>query len=308
MGVPFRIVLHADSERAAGAAAAAAFERIAQLNAVMSDYEDDSELTRLSRSSGSGQPVKVSGDLWRVLSRARLLARQSGGAFDVTCGPLVQLWRRARRQRELPAPEKLAEARKAVGHEKLLLDARGRSAKLLVPGMRLDLGAIAKGDAAGEALSVLRSRGFTRALVAGGGDMAIGDPPPGRRGWVVELAAHDSAGAPPRQFVELANCGFATSGDVFQHVEIGGRRYSHIVDPRTGVGLTDHSLVFVIARDALTADSLSTAVSVLGSEDGLKLAAKWPGAEARLVRRPRDVVGVSESRGFRRHVVLPPAR
>ncbi len=306
MGVPFRIVLHAADDATAGAGAAAAFERIAQLNAVMSDYEDDSELTRLSRTSGSGRTVRVSADLWRVLERAQQVARQTGGAFDVTCGPLVQLWRRARRQRELPESSRLTEAKRAVGHSKLVLDGRSRTARLLAPGMRLDLGAIAKGFAADEALAVLKHRGITRALVAGGGDMAIGESPPDRRGWVIELAPHESPGAPARRFVELSNCGFATSGDVFQHAEIGGTRYSHIVDPRTGIGLTDHSLVIVIARDAMTADSLSTAVSVVGPIEGLKLIGKWPGAEVLVVRNPRGQVESFESRGFSRWSVLPP--
>jgi len=298
MGVPFRIVLYATDAAHADTAAAAAFARIAELNAALSDYEENSELSRLSRSSAAGKAVKVSEDLWRVLDRAQQVAKASDGAFDVTCGPLVQLWRRARRQRELPASDKLAVARKSVGFSKLVLGEKARTAKLAAPDMRLDLGAIAKGFAADEALKKLRAHGIGRALVAGGGDMAVGDAPPGRSGWRVELAAHDAAGAPPAEFIELENCGFATSGDLFQHVEIGGKRYSHIVDPRTGVGLTDHGLVFVIAPDAMRADSLSTAVSVLGPADGLKLIARSRGAEARIVRRPGEKIEVAESPGF----------
>jgi len=298
MGVPFRIVLYATDEAHAGAAAKAAFARIAELNAALSDYEENSELSRLSRSSGAGKAVKVSDDLWRVLDRAQLVAKASDGAFDVTCGPLVQLWRRARRQRELPASDKLAASRKAVGFSKLVLGEKARTAKLVAPDMRLDLGAIAKGFAADEALKNLRAHGIGRALVAGGGDMAVGDAPPGRSGWRIKLAAHDAEGAPPAEFIELEDCGFATSGDLFQHVEIGGKRHSHIVDPRTGVGLTDHSLVFVIAPDAMRADSLSTAVSVLGPAAGLKLIARSRGAEARIVRKPDGKIEVAESPGF----------
>lgn len=298
MGVPFRIVLYAESGNLAEAAARAAFARVAELNQVFSDYEDDSELTRLSHTSGSGQMVKVSEELWRLLNVAQAMSRRSDGAFDITVGPLVQVWRRARRQRELPAPEVIAEAKSRVGWEKLVLDPRGHTAKLLVPGMRLDLGSIAKGRALDEALRVLRQHGITRALVTGSGDMAIGDPPPGRAGWRIELAPLDAPGAPPPRFLSLSNCGFATSGDLFQHVELGGKRYSHIVDPHTGLGMTDHSLVVVTAPDCVTANSLSTTTCVVGSTRGLALVKATPGASARVTRRPGEQVEVTETRNF----------
>jgi thiamine biosynthesis lipoprotein len=187
-----------------------------------------------------------------------------------------------------------------VGWKKLELDSRNRTAKLLAPDMRLDLGAIAKGFAVDEALKVLRRHGITRALVAGGGDMAVGDPPPGKRGWKIEIVALDVTNAPPARFVLLANVALATSGDLFQHVEVDGRRYSHIVDPQTGVGLTDHSLVTVIAADCTTADSLATAVSVLGPEKGLRLVEATSGAAVRIVRKPATTIEVQESRRFQK--------
>ena len=300
MGLPFRIVCYAASQTHADTAARAAFARVAELNQVFSDYEDDSELTLLSRSSGRGRAVPVSDELWRLLNVAEATSRRSDGAFDITVGPLVQVWRRARRQRELPTPEVLAEAKARVGWEKVVLDPHARTAKLLVPGMRLDLGSIAKGRALDEALRVLREHGIPRALVTGGGDMAIGDPPSGRTGWRIELAPLDAPGAPPTRFLALRNCGFATSGDLFQHVELGGKRYSHIVDPHTGLGMTDHSLVVVIAPDCQTANSLSTTTCVVGPERGLVLVAATPGASARIVRRPGERVEATESRGFAR--------
>jgi len=301
MGVPFRIVLYAENETAASTAASAAFARVAELNQVYSDYEDDSELSKLSRTSGSGQAVKVSGELWRLLNVAQAMSRRSDGAFDITVGPLVQVWRRARRQRELPAPEVLAQTRSRVGWRKVILDPRANTAKLLVPNMRLDLGSIAKGRALDEALRVLHKHGLTRALVTGSGDMAIGDPPPARSGWRIELAPLDAPGAPPARFLSLRNCGFATSGDLFQHVELGGKRYSHIVDPHTGLGMTDHSLVVIIAPDCLTANSLSTTTCVVGPQRGLALVESTPGASARVTRKPGETVEVTESRNFARY-------
>ena len=301
MGLPFHVVLYAKDKPTAEASARAAFDRIQQLNDRLSDYETDSELSRLSQTAGSGQAVPVSDELWFVLERSQKLAEQSEGAFDVTVGPVVSLWRNARRERKLPDPTRLAEALKAVGHQKLQLDPRRHTAELLVPGMRLDLGAIAKGYAVDEALKILCARGILRALVSGGGDMAAGDPPPGKKGWRIEIAALDVTNAPPPRLVWIANCGLATSGDLFQHIEIAGRRYSHIVDPRTGIGLTDHSLVTVIAPDGITADGLSTTVSVLGPQAGMQLVEQIRGAAALVVRKPAGQIETVESPAFRRY-------
>ena len=298
MGLPFRIVLYTPDSATANAAAEAAFARISQLNDSLSDYDADSELSRLSQTAGEDRAVPVNADLWTVLERSQALARRTDGAFDVTVGPVVNLWRKARREKQLPRGDRLAEARAAVGWRKLELDPRARTAKLLVPEMRLDLGAIAKGYAVDEALKVLRARGVTRALVAGGGDMAAGDAPPDKPGWRIEVAPLDVTNAPQARLVMLRNRALATSGDIFQHVEIDGVRYSHIVDPRTGMGLTDHSLVTVIAPDCTTADSLATAVSVLGPAKGLKLVEQTPRVAAHIVRRPGTVIEVHESRNF----------
>jgi FAD:protein FMN transferase len=302
MGMPFRMVLYAEDELKAMEAAQAAFGRVRELNAIFTDYDSDSELSLLSRSSGEGRAVVVSEDLWRVLRRSQDLAERTGGAFDVTVGPFVNAWRKARRDVALPPPERLARVREAVGYWNVLLDGRRRAVELRVAGMRLDLGGIAKGYAIDEALRVLRRHGIRRALVGSGGDMAVGDAPPGRAGWRVEVAPLDVEGAPPRKEVILVNRAIATSGDVFQRVAIDGRRYSHIVDPRTGLGLTDHGLVTVIARDCVTADSLATAVSVLGPEKGMSLLEATRGVEGQIVRRPEQAVEVVETGGFDRYV------
>jgi len=300
MALPFRLVLYATNSALANAAAAAAFQRVAQLNDIMSDYDTDSELSLLSRTSGEGKAVPISDDLWRVLERAQGLAVFSEGAFDVTVGPLVNLWRKARREKKLPDPTWLANARKASGYENLRLEPKRQTAELLVPDMRIDLGGIAKGDAIDQALKVLRTNGINRALVTGGGDMAAGDPPPGKRGWRIELPPLDATNAPPTRFVLLSNAALATSGDLFQRLEIDGKRYSHIVDPRTGIGLTDHSLVTVIARDCMTADSLTKVVSVLGPEKGFLIVHEHPSAAARVVRKPGEEIELRETRTFRR--------
>jgi len=296
MGVPFRFVLYAQSERNATLAADAAFARVEQLNGVMSDYDEHSELSRLSATGGSGRAVPLSEDLWLVLSRSQDLARRSDGAFDVTVGPLVRLWRRARRTKKIPSNERLAEARQAVGYEYLELDREHRTATLLRPDMRLDLGGIAKGYAVDEALAVLRNKGVTRALVDGGGDIAVGDAPPNEAGWRIGIAPSE-AKAPPSAFLTLKNQAVATSGDAWQHVVIDGKRYSHIVDPRTGLGLTDRSSVTVVGPNCITVDGLASAVSVMGAEAGIALVESTPDVAAFVVR---NVNGEPETHASRR--------
>ncbi len=276
MGVVGRIVLYAAAEDRAVAAAKAAFDRIAALDAVMSDYRPDSELMRLCARAGQGA-VTVSPELFEVLAQAQRLAELSDGAFDVTVGPYVRLWREARRARALPPPDRLAEARSRVGWRLLRLDPASRRVELLRAGMQLDLGGIAKGFAADEALAVLSGQGVARALVELGGDIAVSGPPPGARGWAVGLG-QAVAGV---ETIELSHQAISTSGDAEQFVEIGGERYSHVVDPATGLGLRSRVAATVTAREAIVTDGLSTLLGVLGPERGQAfLATHQPGAKA----------------------------
>ncbi|HLK56474.1 MAG TPA: FAD:protein FMN transferase [Chthonomonadaceae bacterium] len=281
MGVDVRMVVYAPDQATAERACAAAFERFAELDTIMSDYRADSELMRLCDKAG-GPPVPISRDLFIVLQRSQEVAQRSEGAFDVTCGPIVRLWRQARKTHLLPAPEEIEHARSLVGWQKLRLDPRKRTAQLLVLGMKLDLGAIGKGYADDCAQKALKQYGITRALVEAGGDMVVTDPPPGREGWKIEVPnARTTSDAPILLFSNIA---ISTSGDTEQFVEIGGKRYSHVVDPRTGQALTDRIEVTLTARDGLTSDSLSTAVgvvsSVSGVEKGQALVKTYRGAKA----------------------------
>jgi FAD:protein FMN transferase len=282
MGVQVRITVYAASQSVAERACAAAFERIAEIEQRMSDYRADSELMQLCAKAG-GEPVQVSHDLFTVLKRAQELSRRTGGAFDVTVGPYVQLWRRARRGGAFPTQEELEEARQRVGYEKIVLDERERTVQLLVPGMRLDLGGIAKGYALDCALKVLQAHGIHHALLEAGGDIVAGLAPPGTAGWRIEVA-HAS---PERRWVYLGRGAISSSGDTEQYVEYMGRRYSHIVDPRTGWGVTSRVAATVIARDGITSDSLATALCVLGKEVGKRLIRTVPGARA-YIREVRE--------------------
>ena len=271
MGVVFRIQFHAPNNATARRAAQQVYDRIEALNAIFSDYDPDSELNRLTRHP-VGQPVKVSPELFGILQRAQKLARETNGAFDITAGPFTKLWRRARRQQKLTDPALLKKATQSVGYEKLRLNPANCTVTLLSENMRLDLGGIAKGWAADEALAILRKHNLHRALCAASGDIAIGQPPPGKIGWRVSIRALDQQGNFYTRTLHLKNCAISTSGDTIQFIEIDGKRYSHIVDPRTGHGLTTRIMVTVIADSATETDSQATAISVLGIENGIKFA------------------------------------
>ncbi len=302
MGVPFKILLYAADKTAAKAALDAAFARISQLDDLLSDYDPDSELSALSAGSPNAEGIRVSDDLWNVLVRSQSLAEQTGGAFDVTVGPYVRLWRRSRRQQEMPSAERLAEARAAVGYQLLVLDPKQRTVRLTAPNMRLDLGGIAMGYAVDEAMKVLREQGITRALIDASGDILASGPPPGKAGWTISVMPFADDDSLAREIL-LAGAAVTSAGDSYQHVVLDGKRYSHIVDPKTGLGLTNQTAVIVIAPDCLTADSLDTAASVLEPEAALKLIESAPGTAGLVARKSGDTVSVIETKDFAKYAM-----
>jgi thiamine biosynthesis lipoprotein len=276
MGVRVRVVLYADDEHAGRAAAAAAFARIAALDQVMSAFRVDSELRRLERRPGEWVPV--SAELFAVVTRAVDIARATDGAFDPSVGPLVALWRDARQQGALPGESTFRAARDLVGWRRIGLEAARRAVRLERAGMQVDLGGIAKGYILQDALRTLSAHGVARALLEAGGDIVVGDPPPMRAGWRIEVPGADRGFA--AQAASLVNAAVATSGATVQFVEIDGVRYSHVIDPRTGLGVTNHVVAHTIGPDGATADALATALSVLGSA-GLELVrARFPDVRA----------------------------
>jgi thiamine biosynthesis lipoprotein len=238
----------------------------------------------------------VSDDLFRVLTAAQAIATASDGAFDVTVGPMSVLWRQARRRQQLPAAERMAEARARVGYTKLVLDRSARTATLRDPGMQLDLGGIAKGYAADEAMRVLESNGIARALVAAGGDIVASGPPPGERGWTVAIGTIAGAAPPP---LALSRGAVSTSGDAEQFLEVDGTRYSHIFDPRTGAAVTGRRSVTILARDGTSSDALATAVSVMGPVAGLALVDRTTGAAGLIVAETGRSITIHTSSRWR---------
>jgi FAD:protein FMN transferase len=279
MATTFRIVLFAPDEAAARKASDAAFARMDALNAIFSDYSAGSELSRLCEQSG-GPAVHVSDELFDMLEVSRAAAERSGGAFDVTLGPLIKLWRLSKYQKTIPLPERISAAKELSGIALMHLDRDAHTVRLEKKGMRLDVGGLAKGYAADAALKVLCDAGLTHALVAAGGDIRAGDPPPGASGWRVGVAPQDDPERTPSLFLSLANAAVSTSGDAEQHVVIDGVRYAHIVDPKTGLGMHCRRSVTVVAPNGTTSDWMDTAVYVMGRERGMKMIEETPNVAA----------------------------
>lgn len=285
MGMPVRIVLYAPHDTTARRAGRTAFRLMEDLENVLSSYDSSSELNRLPERAVH-TPVRVSEPLFTVLQYAQRLAQDSNGAFDVTAGPYFTLWDTARKRGELPDSAALQRASTRVGWQKIRLNESRRTVQLTADRMQLNLGGIAKGYILDRALDTLSSRGVSRALIEAGGDLVVSGPPPDQAGWEVRLPA--AAAGDSSRTVCLTHAAVSTSGDTYQYVEIDGTRYSHVVNPQTGLGLTHHLLVTIIAEDGMTADGLATTVSVLGPEDGRSfLADHYPDVTTYIRRSPK---------------------
>lgn len=287
MGVQARIILYAERESVAREAAAAAFDRIAALEQVMSDYRPDSELSLLTRNPPL-VVVPLSPDLYDVLAISEEVSLATAGAFDVTIGPIVRLWREARRTGIPPDQPALDAAWAAVGFTFLMLDRFTHTATLAVPGMSLDLGGIGKGYAAQQASDLLREKGIERHLVALAGDIVVGQPPLDSQtgepspGWRIDIHTGLGDGTkpdepPPQRTLLLNDAAVSTSGDAEQFFELGGVRYAHIIDARparshthaptlSDQAFTSRRAVTVIASRGEHADALGTALAIIGPE------------------------------------------
>jgi thiamine biosynthesis lipoprotein ApbE len=281
MGVAVRIVLYERSEPAAARAATLAYSRIASLDAEMSDYRPDSATSEVARRAPA--PVRVPPDLLKLAGVAQTVAKETGGAFDPTVAPLVALWRDARKKGRLPASLAIDRARALVGWQQIEIDPANQTIRLAQAGMKLDAGGIAKGYILGAALETLERAGVDRALLEAGGDVVVGDAPPGRAGWRIDLP---NAATMPVDFVArasaLTNAALSTSGPSMQFVEIGGVRYSHVIDPRSGEPLTSSLSAHVIAEDPALSDALATAATVVGPPGLPQLRTRFPNARIEL--------------------------
>jgi thiamine biosynthesis lipoprotein len=287
-----------DTHRARTALAASE-AALRDVEARMSAYLEASELSKLNRAAG-GEDVILTPETMEILRAARNAATETDGAFDTTCSPLLTLWREAGEQKRLPSADALAAARAATGWQHFELTATRVRKKLAAA--RQDLGGVAKGHAIDRATCALRRAGIPSGLVDIGGDVRAFGPGPGGDGWAVQLRhpfRDSSCGT-----LLLRDAAVCTSGNYQRFTQIGGRRYSHIIDPRTGQPVENVPSVTVIAPDCTTADIWATALSVLGPK-GLEKLTSLNGLEALLITGSPEDHKIHQTPGFARFLTSP---
>lgn len=273
MGTLIEITVIPANEKAVGEA----FEAIKKVDTLMSTYKEDSEISILNR-EGEGQ---ISEETLEVIKDALRFSELSKGAFDITCRPLLNLWKKAKKEEKIPTEEEIEEACSLVGYQNIILD--GNQIRLKKKGMQIDLGGIAKGYAVDKAVEALKKNGIKRALVNAGGDLyALGT---NRQGEEWQIGIQD-----PREkdkivdIIRVEDKGVATSGDYIRYFTLEGRRFSHIVDPRTGLTVQDVPMsVTIVGPEATSTDALATGVFVLGPEEGMKLINSLPEVEGMII-------------------------
>jgi FAD:protein FMN transferase len=269
MGTLFKISLYAKDSNIACNAAVEAFQRVSTLNSALSDYDEKSETWQLNSDRKKTQKNHQPGeDLWQALLLSESLHERTLGAFDPSIGSLVRLWRRSRRKAELPTLPEFENALRNSGFGNISLLYHEKGIQFYRDELILDFGAIGKGIAADEVARVLKKRGIKVFLIDAGGDLLAGNSPPEQKAWLVEM--HSSA--KDTLYLELSNIAVATSGDLYQFVEIDGIQYSHIIDPRTGYAIKNQSYATVIAPTAAEADALASAFCILSLPEIDKIA------------------------------------
>lgn len=273
MGSPFTILLYAEDSITAASTAATAFTLVDSLVEIFSDYIDSSELNRLCVNASPGHPAFIASPaLFDILSKAADAWRLSGGTFDISLGPLTRLWRKARKDQVWPHPDTVSARRALTGFDKISLNPLTHEVKLAVNGMQLDLGGIAQGYIAEKVIRRIESKGIRQALVDVSGDIIAIGAPPGKPGWSVGINLPEESDRLLPRHLLIQNKAVTTSGDVYQYFIHEGKKYSHIINPVTGYGITTRKNVTVIADDGTTADWLTKACSLLPVRKAKKLA------------------------------------
>jgi thiamine biosynthesis lipoprotein len=271
MGSPFNIIFyHIDSLQAVQVAHEC-FLIVDSLNNIFSDYSVTSEVGKLALQN-PGVDLPVSDELFQMILQSKQAWKKSGKTFDITIGPLSQLWRKARAEKRIPTDAEIKKAKFEAGFKNLDVNTSSKTISFKRDGMRFDFGGIVKGYVAQKIIDYLKSKNIPYALADAGGDIVMSDAPPGKNGWAIGINLPEQENELWDKKLELNNCSVATSGDVYRYTIYNGKKYSHIIDPRTGYGVTSQRNVTVIAKDGTTADWLATACSILPIKKALKLA------------------------------------
>ncbi len=308
MGTYARVKAVATDEATAERAVEAAFSALNEVNQRLSTYIEDSELATVNRKAAV-EEVAVSEETYKLLERAVEFYEMTEGAFDITVGPLVHLWKETGQKNELPSEKKVKETLIKVGSDKLILNSEnGFKVRFAVEGMEIKVDAIAKGYAVDEALAAVRQVGAAGGLVDIGGEIAVFGQPEKRDIWKLGIqnpfaVSDEELNTSVAWKLAISEGSVATSGNYRQFVEIAGRHFSHIIDPRTGRPTDAMPSVTVIATNTQDADALATALSVMTAEDGLKLVESMDSVEAFMIGGTADKPEYHKSSGFDLYIV-----
>jgi thiamine biosynthesis lipoprotein len=239
-----------------------AVQEVHRLDQILSNFDPDTSVSRFNKQAGRGR-VKLAADLYNLLRIARGFSAQTNGYFDVTVGPLMELWRENLSQGRLPGRDAVARARHKVGFEKLKIYESG-DAELILPGMKVDLGGIGKGYAVDRIAARFKAAGISSALINFGGSSIYGmGIPPREMGWKIGI---QSVAGRLRGIVYLRDMALSTSGSMGHSWTVGGKHYGHLINPRNGMPITESRMATVIAPSATVAEALAKPLAILGGE------------------------------------------
>ena len=270
MGSPFNLIFyHTDSVEALSLAKKC-FLIVDSLNNIFSDYSSESEVGKLALQTKQTD-IKISDELFEMIVRSKDAWKRSGKTFDVTIGTLTQLWRKAKKENRIPSEAEIKAAKDITGFKNLIINERSKSISFKKQGMRLDFGGIVPGYAAQRVIDFLKSKNINSALADASGDIVMSDAPPDKNGWTIGINLPEDENEIWDKKLELQNFAVSTSGDVYRYIIHNGIKYSHIIDPRTGYGVTSQRNVTVITKYGADADWLATACSILPIKKALAL-------------------------------------
>jgi thiamine biosynthesis lipoprotein len=271
MGSAFNLIIVSADSNKANHLARKSYELVDSLSHIFSNYDSSSELSKINASAGL-LPYKMSTAMLDLVQKSQYAYIQSKGAYDISIGPLSSLWRNARKAKLFPDSSTVLATKKLVGLNQVKINKRLGTIFLPNADMQLDFGGIAKGYIAQWVINFLKANGIQQALVDAGGDIVMSGAPLNQQGWLIGVNLPETTDQLLNKKLQLSNCSVATSGDVYQFIEYKGVKYSHIINPLTGYGVTNLRNVTIIAKTGATADWLATACSILPIQEAKQLA------------------------------------
>jgi FAD:protein FMN transferase len=302
MNTVAKIVAIAPDEKVAQLSIDSAFKEIYRLEKLMNRYDPNSQLSKVNKLAAK-EPVVIDEDLFDILQQSIRYSKLTDGAFDITVGPLVDLWKKCAEANSMPTDKQLDQVKKIIGYDKLILDANNFTVRFTTQGVSLDLGAIAKGFAADKATEEMKKRGASGGMVSIGGQIGCFGPTEQKDKWIIGI--QNPAKLEESRIIAklmLSDIAVSTSGNYERFYKIGGKRFSHIFNPATEKSTDELASVTIIAANGSLSDALATAVSVLGTKRGLELIEKIQGVEAILIGADNKNVLI-KSRGAEKFIL-----